>query len=144
MNDGRLETGPGKCTTVEFPAFTDTRGTLSFLESGRHIPFEIKRVFYLFDVPAGQKRAAHALVKCQQCLVAMAGSVDVALDDGINKKTYHLDRRNLGLYVPAMVWRELLNFSADCVCVVFASEFYDPNDYFEDYAEFRKVAGRHA
>lgn len=132
---------PGNSRLLEFPAFTDQRGTLSFLEAGRHVPFEVRRLFYLYDVPPGQKRAAHALIKCHQCLIAIAGNLDVLLDDGFMRKTYHLDRRNVGLYVPAMVWREVLNFSADAVCLVLASEVFDPDDYYEDYENFIKVAG---
>src|SRR5512135_1806742 len=130
---------PRGCRLFEFPAFTDQRGTLSFVEQERHIPFDIRRIFYLYDVPAGGKRAAHALIKCQQCVIAIAGEFDVYLDDGFTRKTYHLNRRNVGLYVPAMVWREVLNFSRDAVCLVLASEFYDPDDYFEDHALFVKT-----
>ncbi len=132
---------PGGSQLLEFPAFTDRRGTLSFLEPVRHVPFEVRRLFYLYDVPPGEKRAAHALIKCQQCLIAIAGSFEVVLDDGHVRKTYLLDRRNLGLYVPAMVWRELLNFSPDAVCLVLASEIFDPDDYYEDYDNFVKAAG---
>ena len=135
------ETDPKHCALLEFPESADPRGNLSFLENGRHIPFDIKRVFYLYDVPAGARRAAHALVKCQQCIIAIAGSLDVLLDDGFTRKTYHLNRPNAGLYVPALVWRELLNFSAGSICLVLASEFYDPADYFRDYADFRKAIG---
>ena len=135
------QTDPKNCALLEFPETTDARGSLSFLENGRHIPFDVKRVFYLYDVPAGVKRAAHALIRCQQCIIAIAGSLDVVLDDGTMKKTYHLDRANLGLYVPALVWRELLNFSAGAVCLVMASEFYDPEDYFRDYMDFSKAVG---
>lgn len=131
-------TDPKGCQLFEFPAFTDRRGTLSFVEQGRHIPFDIRRIFYLYGVPAGEKRAAHALFKCQQCLIAMAGEFDVLLDDGFMQKTYHLAQPNLGLYVPAMVWREVLNFSPGAVCLVLASEFYDPDDYFEDHENFAK------
>ncbi len=135
------ETNPRQGSLLEFPAFTDPRGTLSFLEAGRHVPFEIRRIFYLYDVPAGQKRAAHALMECHQCLIAIAGSFDVLLDDGFTRRTYHLDRRNVGLYVPAMVWRELLSFSADAVCLVLASETFDPDDYYEDYENFVIAVG---
>ena len=134
-------TGPKDCRLLEFPAFTDERGTLSFLEPGKHLPFEIRRIFYLYDVPAGQKRAAHALIKCRQCLVAIAGSFDVVLDDGTTRQTYHMEKHNVGLYVPAMVWREVLNFSAGAVCLVLASEVFDPDDYYEDYASFVIAVG---
>ncbi len=134
-----VSTDPRGCQLLEFPAFTDRRGTLSFVEQGRHIPFDIRRIFYLYDVPADEMRASHALRKCHQCLIAMAGKFDVLLDDGFVQKTYHLDQPNLGLYVPPMVWREVLNFSPGAVCVVLASEFYDPADYFEDLANFLKT-----
>ncbi len=113
------ETDPKNCALLEFPRITDPRGNLSFPDNARHLPFDIKRVFYSYDVPAGARRAAHAVIKCQQCLIATAGSPDV----------------------PAGVWRELLNFSANSVCLVMASEFYDPDDYFEDYTAFRKAIG---
>lgn len=135
------ETRPKDKWLLEFPAFTDSRGTLSFLEANHHVPFEIRRIFYLSDVPAGQKRAAHALIKCHQCLIAIAGNFDVVLDDGTTRTTYHLHQRNIGLYVPAMIWRELLNFSKDAVCLVLASEAFDPDDYYEDYANFVKAVG---
>jgi hypothetical protein len=112
---------------------------LSFIENARHVPFDIQRVFYLYDVPAGQRRAAHALIKCEQCIIALSGSLDVILDDGLTKKSYHLDRPDLGLYVPAQIWRELVDFSAGAVCLVLASELYDPDDYFEDYETFLKA-----
>jgi hypothetical protein len=134
-------TDPKNCALLEFPESTDARGNLSFLENGRHIPFDIKRVFYLYDVPAGARRAAHALIRCQQCIIAIVGSLDVTLDDGSTTKTYHLDRPNAGLYVPGLIWRELLNFSADSVVLVIASEFYDPEDYFQNYADFRNAIG---
>ena len=141
VSDKRSESGPGNCALVELPEFNDPRGSLSFLEGGRHIPFDIKRVFYLYDIPSGEKRAAHALIRCEQCLVALAGSLDVIADDTKTKKTYHLDKPNVGLYVPARVWRELLNFSTGAVCLVLASEFYDPADYYETYEDFRKAMG---
>jgi hypothetical protein len=132
---------PKDCRLLEFPAFPDERGTLGFLEGGRHIPFEIRRIFYLYDVPPGKIRAAHALIRCQQCLIAMAGSFDVKLDDGSKKKSWHLDQRNIGLYVPPVVWRELSSFSPGAVCLVLASESYDPADYLDTYADFMKVVG---
>ena len=126
---------------VELPRNSDERGSLSVVEAARHIPFEIKRVFYLYGVPEGQRRAGHALRACHQFIIAMAGSVDVVTDDGRRRQRVHLDRPDRGLVVPAMIWRELEGFSSDAVCVVLASEHYDPEDYFEDYAEFRKAVG---
>ena len=141
MSSKLSETDPKGCALLQFENHTDARGSLNFLENGRHIPFDIRRVFYLYDVPAGEKRAAHALIRCQQCIIAMAGSLDVLLDDGFTRKSYHLDRPNVGLYVPARIWRELLNFSKGAICLVLASELYDPNDYFRDYEDFRKAIG---
>jgi hypothetical protein len=135
------DTWPKDCRLLEFPAFADARGTLGFLEAARHAPFEIRRIFYLYDVPADKIRAAHALSKCQQCLIAIAGSFDVRLDDGFTSKTWHLDQPSIGLYVPPVVWRELLNFSRGAVCLVLASEPYDPADYLDTYADFMKAAG---
>jgi hypothetical protein len=106
------------------------------IESGRQIPFEIKRVFYLYDVPGGAKRAGHALKQCHQLIVANSGSFDVIVDDGFEKKEFVLNRTSCGLYVPPLIWRELVNFSYGSVCSVLASEFYSETDYFREYKEF--------
>ena len=130
-----------ECATLDLPKMTDSRGSLSVVEAAQHIPFEIKRVFYLYEVPEGQRRAGHALRVCHQFIIAMAGTVDVVIDDGKRRQRVHLDRPDRGLLVPAMIWRELEGFSAGAVCVVLASEHYDLEDYFDDYAEFRKAVG---
>ncbi len=130
--------GVADCKMIKLPKITDRRGNLSFVESNRHIPFEIKRVYYLYDVPGGESRGGHAHKKLQQLIIAMNGSFDVLLDDGIAKKKVTLNRSYLGLYVSSMVWRELNNFSSGSVCVVLASEFYSEEDYFRDYGEFTK------
>ncbi len=126
---------------LELPKVTDTRGNLSFLEAGRHIPFDIKRIFYLYGVPTGQMRAAHALKTCEQVLIAMSGSFDVIVDDGSRKDGFHLDRPDCGLYVPPLAWREINNFSAGSVCLVIASEFYAETDYLDEYSEFSRTVG---
>lgn len=131
------------CTIIELPKIADPRGNLTFVESGRHIPFEIKRIFYLYDVPGGETRAGHALKKCHQFIIAISGSFDLILDDGTGKERYHLNRSYLGIYVPPLIWREIENFSTNSVCMVMASEFYDEEDYFREYPEFIKaVRGR--
>ena len=121
---------------IDLPRIPDPRGNLTFVEGGRHIPFEIKRVFYLYDVPGGESRAGHALKTCQQFIVAMSGSFDVFVDDGIDNRRFHLNRSYNGLYLPALIWRELDNFSSGSVCTVLASEAYDEADYLRDYPSF--------
>ena len=124
------------CKLVDLPKIADPRGNLTFIESGKHLNFDIKRVFYLYDVPGGAERAGHALKTCQQFLIAMSGSLDVVLDDGYEKKRFHLNRSYTGIYIAPMVWRELENFSSGSVCMALASTFYDASDYYRDYKEF--------
>jgi dTDP-4-dehydrorhamnose 3,5-epimerase-like enzyme len=133
---GGIATGIEHCRIIQLPEIADPRGNLSFVEGGRHVPFEIKRVYYLYDVPEGETRGGHAHKKLEQFIIAAAGSFDVELDDGYERKTFSLNRSSKGLYVPVMVWRELTNFSSGGVCIVLASEFYDANDYYRDYQEF--------
>lgn len=121
---------------IELPVIADTRGNLTFVEGGQHIPFDIKRVYYLYDVPGGAARGGHAHKDLQQIIIALSGSFDVLLDDGVNKKTYTLNRAYHGLYLSNMIWRELDNFTTGAVCMVLASEHYDENDYYRDYNEF--------
>ena len=128
------------CRLIELPKIQDQRGNLTFIESGRHIPFEIKRVYYLYDVPGGASRAAHGHKALHQLMVAMSGSFDVTLDDGFGKKTFHLNRSYLGLYIPPMIWRDLDNFSSGAVCMVLASDYYDESDYFREYDHFLEAA----
>jgi dTDP-4-dehydrorhamnose 3,5-epimerase-like enzyme len=128
-----------KCRIIELPKIADARGNLTFIESGRHIPFEIRRTYYLYDVPGGSSRAAHAHRELHQLMIAMAGSFDVTLDDGHEKKTFHLNRSYYGLYIPPMIWRDLDNFSSGSVCMVLASDFYDEAEYIRDYGEFQAL-----
>ena len=128
-----------KCRIIDLPKTTDVRGNLTFIEGGRHIPFEIQRVYYLYDVPGGAERGGHAHKGLHQLIVAMSGSFDVVLDDGNNKKRIHLNRSYQGIYVCPMMWRELDNFSSGSVCMVLASNFYDESDYYRDYDEFISV-----
>lgn len=128
------------CQMVELPKISDPRGNLTFIESQRHIPFGIERVYYLYDVPQGSERGGHAHRALHQLLIAVTGSFDVHLDDGREKKTVHLNRSFQGLYVCPMIWREIDNFSSGAVCMVLASAYYDESDYYRDYLEFCKVA----
>ncbi|RCJ15747.1 hypothetical protein A6S26_34015 [Nostoc sp. ATCC 43529] len=127
-----------KCKIIELPKISDHRGNLTFIENNKHIPFEIKRVYYLYDVPVGGERAGHAHKALQQFLVALSGSFDVLIDDGYEKKKYHLDSSCYGLYISQMVWRDLVNFSSGAVCMSLASAFYDESDYFRNYEDFIK------
>lgn len=129
------------CHLIQLPKIADPRGNLTFIENQRHIPFEVRRVFYLYDVPGGESRAGHALKTCHQFIIAASGSFDVILDDGDRRNRYHLNRSYYGLYVPPMVWRELDNFSSGSVCLVLASTPYSEEDYFRQYEEFVAAAG---
>ncbi len=127
-----------QCQLIELPKISDPRGNLTFVEADRHIPFEIKRVYYLYDVPGGAERGGHAHKGLHQLIIAMSGSFDIHLDDGQNKKMIRLNRSYNGLYVCPMIWREMDNFSSGAVCMVLASNFYDESDYYRDYNEFMK------
>ncbi|QXP83540.1 FdtA/QdtA family cupin domain-containing protein [Methylococcus sp. ANG] len=127
------------CEILHLPRIEDPRGNLTFIESSTHIPFDIERVYYLYDVPGGSERGGHAHKNLHQLIVAMSGSFDVILDDGKEKKRVHLNRSYYGLYVCPMIWRELDNFSSGSVCMVLASNKYDETDYYRDYAEFMRA-----
>ena len=129
-----------KCQTKDLPRVNDPRGNLTFIEGGRHVPFDIKRVYYLYDVPGGAERGGHAHKNLHQMIIAISGSFDVHLDDGVCKKTVHLDRSYVGLYVCPMIWREINNFSSGAVCMVLASEYYDEDDYYRGYNDFLMAA----
>ena len=128
-------TSVNDCKIIDIRKFTDNRGYLSVIEAGSDIPFEIKRIYYLYMVPEAA-RGAHAHKQLQQLLVATSGSVDITLDDGTNKKTFHLDRPWKGLFVVPGLWRDLDNFSGGTVLLCLASEHYETNDYIRDYEEF--------
>ncbi len=131
------------CRIIELPRIQDTRGNLTFIEGTRHLPFEIRRVYYLYDVPGGAKRAGHAHKALHQFLVAMSGSFDVTLDDGVEQKKFHLNRSYYGLYIAPQVWREIDNFSSGSVCMALASDFFDEKDYYRAYPDFLEaVRGR--
>jgi len=124
------------CRILDLPKIADPRGNLTFVESGRHIPFDIKRVYYLYDVPGGAERGGHSHRTLEQMLIAMSGSFDVILDDGYERRRYHLNRSYSGLYIAPLVWRELDNFSSGSVCLALASAPYDEADYFRNYQDY--------
>jgi len=128
--------------TINFPIVHEPRGNLSFIEGGVHVPFDIKRVYYLYDVPGGAMRGGHAHKELQQVIIALSGSFDVVLDDGHSRQKVSLNRGYHGLYMANMIWRELENFSSGAVCMVLASERYLESDYIRDHDEFlRAVRG---
>ena len=129
-----------RCREITLPIVSDPRGNLTFVESGNQIPFDIRRVYYLYDVPGGASRGGHAHRNLHQLIIAMSGSFDIVLDDGEQRRLHRLNRSYIGLYVPPMVWREIENFSSGSVCMVLASEVYDEDDYYRDYDEFRADA----
>ena len=124
------------CKIIDLPKITDARGNLTFVEGGNQIPFDIQRVYYLYDVPGGAQRGGHAHKGLHQLIIAMSGSFDVLLDDGTHKKRIHMNRSYNGLYVCPMIWRELDNFSSGSVLMVLASNKYDEEDYYRDYDQF--------
>jgi len=127
------------CKLIQLNKIAEPRGNLTFIEGGRHVPFDIKRIYYLYDVPGGAERGGHAHKGLQQLIVAMSGSFDILLDDGVRKKRFHLNRSYFGLYVCPMIWREMDNFSSGAVCLVLASNLYDPEDYYRDYGQFLRA-----
>jgi hypothetical protein len=125
-----------KCTLYNLPEITDPRGNLTFIESGRHIPFDIRRVYYVYDIPGGSERGGHAHKTLHEFIIALSGSFDVHIDDGHARKTVQMNRSYHGLYLCPMIWREMDNFSSGAVCLVLASDFYDESDYYRDYNRF--------
>ena len=123
---------------IQLPKFLDERGNLSFVEELNHIPFKIERTYWIYDVPGGETRGGHAYKENQEFIVALSGSFDVVLDDGAEKKTFHLNRSYYGLYVPNRIWREMENFSTNSLALVLASVPYSEEDYIRNYEEFKK------
>jgi dTDP-4-dehydrorhamnose 3,5-epimerase-like enzyme len=132
--------GVHDCNVIELPVIHAPEGNLTFIEGRNHIPFDIARVYYLYDVPGGATRGGHAHKELEQVIVAISGSFEVKLDDGAEQRTVALNRSYSGLHVVPMIWRELVNFSSGSVCMVLASAPYDESDYFRDYEEFRAAA----
>ena len=129
------------CHLISLPKHSDARGGLTFVENQNHIPFDIQRVYYLYDMPLDTARGAHGHKQLRQLIIAISGSFDIVLDDGTDKQNFHLDRPDQGLYVCPMIWRDISKFSTGAVCLVLASELYEEEDYFRDYGEFLKAAG---
>lgn len=128
-----------ECVLVELPRFLDSRGNLSFVEQNNHIPFEIKRTYWIYDVPGGENRGSHAFKRTDEFIIALSGSFDVIVDDGVSKRTFTLNRSYYGLYIPNGLWREINNFSTNSLALEFASTEYDPADYIRDYGEYLKM-----
>jgi len=126
---------------IQLPKISDPRGNLSVIEELKDIPFKIERTYWIYDVPGGENRGGHAYKENQEFIVALSGSFDVVLDNGIEKKTFSLNRSYNGLYVPKGMWREMTSFSTNSLALVLSSTKYDANDYIRDYAEFLKFAG---
>jgi hypothetical protein len=132
-----------KCNLIKLPQIIDSRGNLSFVEGNSQIPFDIARIYYLYDVPGGAERGGHAHKNLSQLIIAISGSFDIVIDDGIDKKRIHMNRSYMGLYVCPMIWRELDNFSSGSVCLVLASNKYDEDDYYRDYQEYLTASKRY-
>lgn len=123
----------------QLPQKLDSRGNLSFIEGNNHIPFPIARSYWIYDVPGGESRGGHAYKRNEEFIVALSGSFDVILDNGVEKQRYSLNRSYYGLYIPKMYWREMDNFSTNAVALILASQTYDPMDYVRDYESFLKL-----
>lgn len=128
-----------ECRMIELPKIHNPQGNLTFVENSEHIPFDIARVYYVYDVPGGAERGGHAHKGLHQLIIAMSGSFDITLDDGKDKKTFHLARSYYGLYVCPMIWREIDNFSSGSVLMVLASNKYTEEDYYREYDDFMRA-----
>jgi hypothetical protein len=135
---------PQQPRIIQLPRVTDPRGNLTAVEGGQDIPFEIQRVYYLYDVPGGETRGGHAHRQLQQLIIAASGSFTVLLDDGFEKHSFFLNRSYYGLFVPRMMWRELEDFSTASMCLVLASDHYREDDYYREYADFARDVRRAA
>lgn len=124
---------------IELPRIGDRRGNMSVIEEKNHIPFKVERTFWIYDVPGGESRGGHAYRSSEEFIVALSGSFDVVLDDGKERKTFSLNRSYYGLYVPKMMWREIVNFSTNSVALVLSSTKYDAADYVRDYEQFKMM-----
>ncbi len=125
-----------RCRLIELPRINDQRGNLTFVESNRHLPFAMERIYYLYDVPGGESRGGHAHRRMHQVLIAAAGSLSVVVDDGTTRERFHLNRSYYGLYIPPMHWRSLEDFSSGSVCLALVSTMYDESDYIRDFGQY--------
>lgn len=130
---------PNFVSLIDLPAIRDKRGNLSFIEERNHLPFAIKRVYWIYDVPGGEIRGGHAYKQNEEFIIALSGSFDVVISDGKQSKVYHLNRSYKGVYIPKMYWRELENFSTNSVAFIASSTLYDDADYIRDYDEYKKM-----
>ena len=126
---------------IQLPKFLDRRGNLSFLETNNHIPFEIKRIFWIYDVPGGEVRGGHAYRESEEFIIALSGSFDVVLNDGLYEQRFALNRSYYGLYVPKMIWRHMENFSTNSLALILSSTFYTERDYIRDVECYKKELG---
>ena len=124
------------CRLLDFPKIHDPRGNLTFVEAEEHVPFAIRRVYWIYGVPGGEKRGGHAYRELHEVVIALSGSFQVHVDDGVRRSSHLLNRGYVGLYVPNMIWRELDHFSTNAVCLILASARYDPDDYVRDKLEY--------
>ena len=127
------------CIIIELPKFLDSRGNLSFVEQLNHIPFEIKRTYWIYDVPGGEARGGHAFRQNHEFIVALSGAFDVVVDDGVQKRVFTMNRSYYGLYIPQGLWRTMESFSTNSLALEFGSEHYTESDYIRDYDEFLKL-----
>ena len=125
---------------INLPKIVDDRGNLSFIENNGHIPFEIKRTFWIYDVPGGESRGGHAYYETKEFIIALSGSFTVVLDDGKERVEFHLNRSYYGLYIPRMIWREMIDFSTNSLALVLSSTSYSTDDYIRDYKEFKSLS----
>ena len=124
------------CSIIEVPKVNNPAGNISIVEGLKNLPFETKRIFYIYDIPAGEARGAHAHKMCHQFIIAASGSFEIALDDGVNKKTVALNRPFFGLHIQPGIWAHELNFSSGAICLVLTSQKYNPEDYLREYSKF--------
>jgi len=134
--------GLNDCSIISLPKIQDPRGNLSFIETGRSLPFVIQRTYWIYDVPGGEIRGGHAYRELQEFFIALSGSFDVVLDDGKECKTVSLNRSYFGLYVPSMIWRHLENFATNSVCLIIASQPYSKENYIRDYESYLEAIRR--
>lgn len=130
------------CNIIHFPKIQNRSGNITPIHNFKEIPFEVKRIFYLYDIPGGESRGAHAHKTCHQILIAASGSFEVRINDGISEQIIFLNRPYYGLHIPPMIWANELNFSSGSVCLVLTSQIYNPDDYIRNYEEFKNISGK--